>query len=116
MLITNFQLGNSNVKITQECRRKEENNASCPKHKSNALHTHMQNQTTLFLLWSGLWLLGKCIAEDKGKNIVELLVQALTLLKHALWATQFPVRMYQIIVFKATSENTSDDLTLHQWQ
>lgn len=56
------------------------------------------------------------LQRDKGKNIVELLVQALTLLKHALWATRFPVRMYQIIIFKASSENTSGDLTLYQWQ
>lgn len=68
LLITNFQLGNSTVKITQECCRKEENNPSCPKHKSNALHRHTQNQTTLFLLWSRLRLLGKCIAEGQRKK------------------------------------------------
>lgn len=51
--------------------------------------------------------------ETNKKSIVEILVQTLTLLKHVSSTTWFPVIMYEIVIFKASSESINDDLTLY---
>lgn len=69
MLIPNVQIGNSNLQITQECCRKEEKKPAAPSINQKPFsRTQTKPPTFFLLLWSGLWLPEKYIAEGQRKK------------------------------------------------